>query len=74
MFTRTQSEKSMAHSVESRTEQRSISSQDASAYYTNGSHHEAVFKVDTFEYRLLREAEFREAVTHRTQVKETIDL
>ena len=39
--------------------------------YSNGSSHEVdgFFKVDTFEYRLLREVEFREQVTRRSQVK-----
>lgn len=39
---------------------------------TNGqqqSTYEADFKVDTFEYRLLREVEFRENVTRRSQLE-----
>ena len=38
---------------------------------TNGSQslYEADFKVDTFEYRLLREVEFRESVTRRSQLE-----
>jgi len=31
--------------------------------------HETTFKVDTFEYRLLREVEFRESVTRRSQME-----
>lgn len=38
--------------------------------YTNGSVVEEDFKVDTFEYRLLREVSFRESITRR-QVNET---
>jgi len=41
--------------------------------YSNNTSHEidGCFKVDTFEYRLLREVEFREQVTRRSQVKLT---
>lgn len=37
------------------------------AAYTNGTDHSAIedFKVDTFEYRLLREVSFRESITKR---------
>lgn len=41
--------------------------------YHNGQQqqhlYEAEFKVDTFEYRLLREVEFRESVTRRSQLE-----
>ena len=43
------------------------------SYQTNGNHvqqqelYDVDFKVDTFEYRLLREVEFRESLTRRSQ-------
>jgi len=48
-------------------------SQTEEAMYSNNTSHEidGCFKVDTFEYRLLREVEFREQVTRRSQVKLT---
>ena len=67
---RTQPEKTVARSVDGRSEQRSITSEDV-AFYSNGTH-DADFKVDTFEYRLLREAEFREAVTRHSQVRRAV--
>ena len=69
-YSRTHSEKSFARSVDGRVEQQQQQQQQFSSeesFYTNGAH-DANFKVDTFEYRLLREAEFREAVTRRSQV------
>ncbi|KAJ9574747.1 hypothetical protein L9F63_008061, partial [Diploptera punctata] len=47
--------------------------------YANGHMVEEDFKVDTFEYRLLREVEFRESITRRyinevdTQIVTTVD-
>ena len=42
------------------------------SYQTNGQElYDADFKVDTFEYRLLREVEFRESLTRRSQSDET---
>lgn len=44
-------------------QQKQVTSQQQ---YTNGySHIEEEFKVDTFEYRLLREVSFRESITRR---------
>lgn len=49
------------------------SSHNETVHYQNGqqeqSAYEADFKVDTFEYRLLREVEFREAVTRRSTLE-----
>uniref|UniRef100_A0A182WJ15 Ig-like domain-containing protein n=1 Tax=Anopheles minimus TaxID=112268 RepID=A0A182WJ15_9DIPT len=49
-----------------RREQQQTSISQQQQQYTNGySHMEEEFKVDTFEYRLLRETSYRESITRR---------
>lgn len=58
-----QQQQQQQHQSFQRYEQRSSS-------YSNGYHHyEEEFKVDTFEYRLLREVSFRESITRRTHTE-----
>ncbi|XP_035789232.1 titin-like isoform X6 [Anopheles albimanus] len=51
---------------EQQQQQTVIKQQQQQQQYTNGySHIEEEFKVDTFEYRLLRESSYRESITRR---------
>ncbi|KAK2708330.1 hypothetical protein QYM36_014067 [Artemia franciscana] len=60
-YVRTHYEKNLERNAAGRIDQQSVVSSEP--YYANGNFIEEDFKVDTFEYRLLREVEFREQVT-----------
>lgn len=59
--------------------QRSYQRYEKTTTYSNGSVVEEDFKIDTFEYRLLREVSFRESITRRfagesdTQISTTVE-
>ncbi|XP_031333998.1 titin-like [Photinus pyralis] len=60
---KTQTFKTSEHKTTSTAHGTTYQKHQESSFYTNGTEQE--FKIDTFEYRLLREVSFRESITRR---------